>query len=168
MAKRKDEGRVGPRRTLVASVLDRLLDDHPDAAGESAAARPLLDDIRAAVRRDLENLLNSRRRLRAPAEDGSELERSVLEYGIPDLTGAGLGSSEKRESFLQMVEEVIRRCEPRLQQVHVVPLDEEEPLERALRFRIEAELIAEPAPEPIVFESELEPVSRTLAVEPGS
>ena len=166
MAGRKDDGRVGPQRALVASVLDRLLDDHPGAASEPAATRPLLEDIRNAVRRDLEKLLNSRRRL-IPSEEGEpELGSSVLEYGIPDLTGANLASPEKRESFLQTIEEVIRRAEPRLRQVHVVPPDEEEPLERALRFRIEAELIAEPAPEPVVFESELEPVSRTLSVEP--
>lgn len=168
MPARKDNPHVGPKRTLVASVLDRLLDDDPDVSTEPAStARPLLRDLRRAVQRDMENLLNARRRpLSWPKEEG-ELERSVLDYGIPDLTGANLASQEAREAFLRLVESVIRRTEPRLQQVRVVPVEKDEPVERTLRFRIEAQLIAEPAPEPVVFESELEPVSRTLKVEAG-
>ena len=167
MPGRRDDARVDPRRALVPSVLDRLLDDDPEVKNEPASAgRPLLRDLRQAVRRDIEKLLNSRRRpLSCPK---GEIERSVLDYGVPDLTGADLASPSAREEFMRLVEAVIRRAEPRFQQVRVVPLDEEEPLERTLRFRIEAQLMAEPAPEPVVFASELEPVTRVLEVEPGS
>jgi type VI secretion system protein ImpF len=40
-------------------------------------------------------------------------------------------------------------------------------LDRTLRFRIDALLYAEPAPEPVVFDSQLEPSSATIEIKPG-
>ena len=43
-------------------------------------------------------------------------------------------------------------------------LDNIDPEDRTLRFRIEALMYADPAPEPIVLDSVLEPVSRNFSV----
>ncbi len=43
-------------------------------------------------------------------------------------------------------------------------LDNADPHDRSLRFRIDALLQAEPAPEPIAFDSVLEPVSRSVEI----
>jgi type VI secretion system protein ImpF len=150
---------------LVPSVLDRLLDDDPDNPNEAPHSRTqVLRELKRAVRRDLENLLNTRRRAH-PFEAGlDELERSLVNYGIPDFTGANMGAPDSRDDFRRIVEEVIRRYEPRFRTVAVVLLENTEPLDRTLRFRIDGLLEADPAPEPVVFDSALEPGSGTFEV----
>jgi type VI secretion system protein ImpF len=87
-----------------------------------------------------------------------------VNFGIPDFTGANLASAESREQFRRVIETVIRKYEPRFKTVRVTLLDNVEPLDRTLRFRIDALLYAEPSPEPLVFDSLLEPVSRSVQV----
>lgn len=158
--------RIDPDRQLVASILDRLIDEDPEARQEpNAGRRPLLRDLRLAVRRDLENLLNTRRTMLLLADELDEVERSIFAYGVPDLTGANLSSKTARAQFLKQVESVIRRYEPRFKTVKVIHTESEDPLDRTLRFRIEALLWAEPAPELVTFDSELEPVRRTFEVQ---
>jgi type VI secretion system protein ImpF len=154
---------------LVPSLLDRLLDDDPAATRDAPRARSqVLSELKQSVRRDLENLLNSRWRCEALPDDQDELPLSLVNYGIPDITGASLGSAANREQFRQVIERVIRHFEPRFQQVTVEMLENAEPLDRALRFRIEALLYAEPAPEPVVFDSALQPATGNVEVKgPG-
>jgi type VI secretion system protein ImpF len=150
---------------LVPSVLDRLLDDDPDNPNEAPHSRTVvLRELKRSVRRDLENLLNTRRRPR-PWEPGlDELERSLVNYGIPDFTGANMGSPQARDEFRQIIEKVIHEYEPRFRTVTVILLENTEPLDRTLRFRIDALLEADPAPEPVVFDSALEPGTGTFEV----
>jgi type VI secretion system protein ImpF len=157
--------KLKPDQPLVPSVLDRLLDDDPAATREAARGRSqLLRDLKQSVRRDLENLLNTRRRGLSPPPGLSELEKSLVNYGLPDFVGARLSSADSREAFCRAIEEVIRTYEPRFKTVHVVPLTGDQPLDRTLRFRIDALLHADPAPEPVVFDSALDPGTNTIAV----
>jgi type VI secretion system protein ImpF len=94
----------------------------------------------------------------------SEIERSILAYGVPDLTGANLSNARAREEFLRSIESVIRGCEPRFKSVRVAAVENTDPLDRTLRFRIDALLYADPAPEAMVFDSHLEPVTRSFAL----
>ena len=87
-----------------------------------------------------------------------------MNYGIPDITGADLRSAQGRERFRQILERVIRHFEPRFQRVSVEVLENADLLDRALRFRIDAMMYAEPAPEPVVFDSALEPATGTVTV----
>jgi type VI secretion system protein ImpF len=145
---------------LVPSVLDRLLDDEPENARESPKSRhQVLRELKQSVRRDLENLLNTRWRCVRFPPDLDHLEESLVNYGIPDFTGANFGSAESREQLRQIVEQVIRRFEPRFKTVRVQLLPNADRTDRRLRLRIDALLYAEPAPEPVVFDSQLEPVS---------
>lgn len=157
--------RVRPDQPLIASVLDRLLDDDPTATRELPKSRhQVLRDLKQSVRRDLENLLNTRWRPMPWPPELAELETSLVNYGIPDITGEGLGSARGREEFRRAVEMVIRRCEPRFKTVRVEMLQNAEPLDRTLRFRIDALLYAEPAPEPVVFDSAFEPATGNVEV----
>ena len=81
------------------------------------------------------------------------------------MTGAELGSAEGREEFRRIFEAVIRRFEPRFTRVNVEMLGNAEPLDRTLRFRIDALLQAEPAPEPVVFDSALQPATGNVEVQ---
>lgn len=154
MAKIKDD------QPLLPSVLDRLLDEDPEVKREPAKSRhQVLRELKLAVCRDLENLLNTRRRCLPWPIDLTELERSLVNYGVPDFTGANMGSAEQRAELRGHIEALLGAWEPRFQKVQVTLVDTEELLSRTLLFRIEALLRADPAPEPVVFDSDLEPVT---------
>ena len=150
---------------LVPSVLDRLLDDEPQNSREAAKSRnQVLRELKQSVSRDLENLLNTRWRCTYWPSDLEDIEASLVNYGIPDFAGASLGSAEGREQLRRIVEQVIRKFEPRFKSVRVQLMGNADDTDRTLRLRIDAMLFAEPAPEPVVFDSQLEPVSGDFAV----
>jgi type VI secretion system protein ImpF len=156
---------IRPDQPLVPSVLDRLLDDDPGVSTELARNRSqLLRDLKLSVRRDIENLLNARRRNVALPRELSELVQSLLSYGVADFSGTGPASAKAREGFCRALEDVIRANEPRLLEVRVELASNPEPGDRTLRFRIDALLRADPSPEPVIFDSTLEPATHTFAV----
>ncbi|MBB4287209.1 type VI secretion system baseplate subunit TssE [Roseospira goensis] len=147
------------------SLLDRLQDD--GEAGATGQALPIarqVEALRRAVRRDLEMLLNTRQRCISPPPDLDEVRLSVMDYGIPDFTGEDMAAPEHRELLRAAVEDTIRRFEPRFLQVSVSMAGESEPMDRRLCFRIEALMRAYPSPEPVVFDSFLDPVTRDMEV----
>ena len=157
--------KIRAEQALTPSLLDRLIDDDPGVQRETPRSRTqVLRELKRSVRRDLEDLLNTRRCCLVLPPDLKELERSLVNYGIPDFTGAHVASADSRDELRRTIEEVIRLHEPRFQKVTVHLLDSGEPLDRTLRFRIDALLRMHPAPEPIVFDSALEPGSGTFEV----
>jgi type VI secretion system protein ImpF len=145
-----------------ASVLDRLIhqNDHTGAAATGQSVR----EVKQSIRRDLENLLNTRWRCSVWPPTLNELDKSVVNYGIPDFSGAGFGALTRRQDFRKIIEQAIRTFEPRLKNVRVELIESDEPLDRVLRFRINAVLPMKPAPETVVFDSSLEPISSSFQV----
>lgn len=153
---------ANPDVVFLPSVLDRLLDDGANTSRPRSRAQQLIE-LRNAVRRDLEALLNSHQRCLSPPAGLTELRQSLLEYGIPDFLTTNAAASSGREQFRASVEQTIRRFEPRFKMVKVT-LAEENPVDRTLRFRIEALMYAEPAPERVNFDSQLDPSSQSFSV----
>jgi type VI secretion system protein ImpF len=154
-----------PREPVQLSVLDRLLDDAPAERVEAPASRSAtLRALRSAVRRDLEALLNSRLRPRSTPKDLGEIESSVVGFGIPDFVAVSAEGGEWRERLRKALEDKIKRHEPRFLRVSVALVTEGEGLERSIRFRIEALMRADPAPEQLSFDSRIEPAVRLLSV----
>lgn len=145
-------GNTGP--SVMASLLDRLTDEHPGSAREAVPLRLHdVDQLRTSVARDLEALLNTRREyLDELPERYPEVEHSLLLYGLPDFTSYSLKSQRDRNRVLQAVEEAIARFEPRLRDVQV-QLIPEEGLGKNLHFRVEGMLKVEPVPEPVTFDT---------------
>lgn len=148
---RLDAARAG----ILPSVLDRLLDDQPQGADDRAAAYDLRQ-YKRAVARDLEALLNTRcvdfdERI----ESHPEARRSMLSYGIPDLSSLGLLNPDDRALLRDRISESIARHEPRLANVRVA-LDVPRETERMLRFRVDAVLRVHPARPPVVFDAWLQ------------
>ncbi len=144
------------QRLLQPSLIDRLIDREPDNRKEAQDSRnQSLKELKDSVRRDLEWLLNSRRCPLEPPASAKELWRSVYCYGLPDITGVGMSSSEDRNRLARMVETVVAAYEPRLTSVTVSmsPVDENNHL---LRFQIEGLLRTEPAPARVFFDTTLE------------
>lgn len=160
--------RIAPNQVVSSSILDRLID--PDEKSPlNKSAGQTLRELKQAVRRDLENLLNTRWRCKAWPPDLAELDRSLVNYGIPDFSGANLGASAAREEFRRIVERAIREFEPRFipSRVKVTVLTTNDSTDRTLRFRIDAVLRAEPAPEPVFFDTALEMSTTAFSVNEG-
>jgi type VI secretion system protein ImpF len=153
---------------VVPSVLDRLLDYEPEVASEPAPSRAKsLRQMKQSVRRDLEWLLNARQSLPASSESGAradgasisapsanDVHNSLISYGLPDFSSASIFSVLDQNRIRRALELAVERFEPRLRDVVVKLLPARE-TERALRFRIEARLRVEPAPEPVTFDTVL-------------
>lgn len=156
---------IDKKKELRPSVLDRLLDDEPQNQVESSEKRhQLLKDMRSSVRRDLENLFNTRYRVKEAPEEFEELEDSLLNYGLPDLATVNLIDLDSKNRFVRFLENTIRHFEPRFKDVQVNVLDNADITDRTLRFRIEATMYADPMPEVITFDSVMEPVTRTVSI----
>lgn len=157
-------GRISNDTALIPSVLDRLIDHDPGATREAPKGQvQVLREMKQSLRRDLENLLNTRWRCLSWPPNMDELELSLVNYGLPDFSGANLGIAQNREEFRRVIERVIARFEPRLKNVKVQVLNDGS-ADRVLKFKIDALLQADPAPEPVAFESALEPCSGSFTV----
>lgn len=138
------------------SVFDRLLDFEPDLTREAPKSRAKsLRELKQAVRRDLEWLLNSRSYPDTIAETLEEVNKSVAIYGLPDFTGNGIKNPDEQRRLVHSLERAIEIFEPRLMDVKVwlEPINE---IDRSMRFRIEAQLRVDPIPEPVTFDTILE------------
>ncbi|WP_270938770.1 type VI secretion system baseplate subunit TssE [Falsiroseomonas oryzae] len=135
-------------------LLDRLLDDAPDKARDPVLSNAeVLNRLRESVRRDLQSLLNARRRWRSWPASLRELATSPVGFGLPDFSSGAFGDPARRELLRREVEETIRRFEPRFLSLKVQLVDGEDALSGTLRLRIEALLDADPAPEPVGFDT---------------
>ena len=138
------------------SVLDRLLDYEPEISREAVASRSKsLRELKQSVRRDLEWLLNTRQVAGGVPADLKETTNSVAAYGLPDFTHLSIDSGVDQKFIKREVEEAVRRFEQRLDNV-VVSVEPVRSTERILRFRIDAQLKIDPAPEPITFDTVLQ------------
>src|SRR4030095_12111740 len=96
------------------SVLDRLIDLDPRQTTEATAFHAAsLRDLKQAVRRDLESLLNTRCHLSSADGELEEAKRSVAFYGIPDFTGISATSPAEQKRLTGLLEEALRTFEPR-------------------------------------------------------
>ena len=152
-------------QALTPSILDRLLDFDPSRKVEAAISRnQVIKELRESVRRDLEFLLNTRKRCVEDISQWDELEYTVLNYGIPDATGVNIGAEDAREEFAKIIEKTVIKYEPRFKSVTITVMNDANSIDRTFRFRIDALLKVEPAVKPVVFDSSLEPVTRSFNV----
>ncbi|MES2673527.1 MAG: type VI secretion system baseplate subunit TssE [Pseudomonadota bacterium] len=158
--------RIDKKKEFRPSILDRLLDEAPHIQVEADKNRhQQMRELRNSVKRDLQNLLNTRYRMLAPPDEFKHLELSLLNYGLPDLATINIADIEKKKAFTRLLEKILRNYEPRFKTVKVTHQDSKDNTDRTLKFRIDATLYADPAPEMVVFDSVLDPVSRTVNVE---
>jgi type VI secretion system protein ImpF len=145
--------RIDAQQGLMPSLLDRLID--PDADGTAWRHGFGVRQMIASVHRDLEDLLNTRQVLADLPPDCAELAASIVAYGMPDLTSVEAVTPDQRARIGKMLEALIRRFEPRLKDVRATLLEPDQAVRRAVKFRIEARLSVEPAPE-VAFDTILE------------
>jgi type VI secretion system protein ImpF len=161
-----------PKERLQPSLLDRLTDDEPEQKLESRDKRVLSPErLRESVRRDLTWLFNtpSLATVIHNLSEYPEVERSTVNFGLPELTGRAAASIE-----MATLERTLRRAildfEPRLLKDSVnvkLVADPEQMSHNAMRFDIEAELWAEPIPIRLYLRTELDLESGDVRVSDG-
>jgi type VI secretion system protein ImpF len=153
-----------PDAPIQLSVLDRLIDFDRHLARDPLPTRQAtLRAYRAAVRRDLEWLLNSRSIFAEIPESYEELPRSLFTYGLADITSLSADNPDDRARLAYRIAEAVRRFEPRLSDVRVSEVPSTEG-ERRIRFHISADLALDPFPEPVLYDTFLDLSSRAYAV----
>lgn len=148
-----------PTDKLQPYLLDRLIDDQPGARQERIAEKAMsLSQFRAAVLRDLRWLLNASAHLPGEFDEFGEVGRSVLNYGVLDLSGrtiSGLGLRELEQSLMAAIKAFEPRILPDSLRVSVVvETSVESPNTIALEIR--GELWAVPQPTEFHVKTEID------------
>lgn len=148
--------RGAPEANVTPSVVDRLLDLEPSLAVDPQVSRSQsLRQLKSSLKRDLEWLLNTRRNPEPAPEGLEELQRSLYNYGLPDVANLGIHSVNDQKRLLRMLEAAVALFEPRIAGAAVTM----EPVAgntRVLRFQIQGLLMVDPAPEKVAFDTVLE------------
>jgi type VI secretion system protein ImpF len=152
MAKSDNDDIVRP------SVLDRLM-KRPEGQSERIYYEGVgVRELKEAVARDLERLLNTRMWLPPSADDLEGLDEarsSLITYGIPELSVYSWANQEDAKQIAALVTKAIRTFEPRLvaRTVRCEILPAEDISDFALKLRIEGLLHVDPISEHVTFDS---------------
>lgn len=145
---------------LQPSLLDRLTDEEPGKQEESREKRVIsATRLRDCVARDISWLLNCvNLGSNLALDDYPEVSRSVLNFGIPDLTGAAL-SGVDAAVLQRQLREALLAFEPRLTgstlRVSVLA-DGKRMDQQSLVFNIESEMWAQPIPLNLYLKTEVD------------
>jgi type VI secretion system protein ImpF len=144
--------------TVTLSVLDRLIDLEPKTQIEAPLSRSQsVRLLKAAVHRDLEWLLNTRRIFLDADDSLKEVNRSLFVYGLADLSTHSMGSAGDQAKLVRHLLGVVKLFEPRLANVRIIPVDSSGGTGlQELRLRIEGMLLMDPSPEPVSFDTVIE------------
>lgn len=140
-----------PDSAYVARVplFDRLTDLDPLAPSEPQPLRALTRaQLLDSIHRELSALLNTR----CPIAITELLERprSVIDYGLTELTWVGPMAPEDRARLALLIERAVAAFEPRLRAARV-QIGEYDQAAGSLRCEIEAELVTETLREAVSF-----------------
>ncbi|HYH44771.1 MAG TPA: type VI secretion system baseplate subunit TssE [Thermoanaerobaculia bacterium] len=147
-------------------LFDRLVDRSPKIRHEVRPARTLdRRGLQESVCRELERLLNTR--CPFPAHRLVDRPRSVIDYGLPELTGFSAHRLDDRERLAELIRRAIEVFEPRLAEVRVrlepVPGDT-----LSLAGHIDALFQGDSVTEPVSFHTVVETRSGKVEVHGGA
>jgi type VI secretion system protein ImpF len=157
------------KERLQPSLLVRLSDDEPHKEMESREKRVLsLRKLRESVIRDLAWLLNTVHLASlVDLDDYPEVAHSVLNYGMPDLAGKTVSSTDVG-ALERQLRQSISDYEPRILsetlQVRAI-LSEDQMNHNAIRFLIEGVLWAHPMPLQLYLKTEVDLDSGSVSIE---
>ena len=156
------------KERLQPSLLDRLTDDEPENTQESREKRVLSPSrIRDSVKRDLSWLFNAVHLSTVEElEDYPQVQRSVLNYGFPDLAGRTV-STVDTATMERVMRRVIWDFEPRLIRNSVkvkLVADPDKMGHNAMSFTIEADLWSQPLPMRLYLKTELDLEDGTVKI----
>jgi type VI secretion system lysozyme-like protein len=130
-------------------LLDRLVARPDPAGGAPEQGARALDPAAtlASVRREIDDLLNTRQPLAVERSD--RLGPSTLTYGLPDLGWFSLKADPMRAELAARITATVEAFEPRLREVRVSLGASDDP--ERLPLTLEGRLVAGAEPEPVSF-----------------
>ena len=148
-----------PTERLQPSLLDRLCDDDSASLQESREQRVLsIRRLRQSVLRDIAWLLNAVSLEAVQSLDNyPEAAKSVINYGIPDLSGHNLSHSD-----IGLIEKRIRKAildfEPRIlpNTLNIKVISTDSYNHNAMNFDIEGDLWMQPVPLRLYLKTQLD------------
>lgn len=145
---------------LQPSLLDRLTDNAPEHNVESREQRVLsMRQLRQSVLRDLTWLLNTTALESMVDLSGlPDAARSVINYGTPVLSGISLAGTDLSKIERKIKQAIINfepRILPKSLRIEVIAA-EDEMNQKALSFKIEGDLWAQPLPVHLYIRSDLD------------
>jgi type VI secretion system protein ImpF len=144
-------------------LFDRLL-GVPTRTGTGSLARVSVEDMKVAVARDLEALLNTRMVLPDGLLKGyPECSNSLVSYGMNDFADLSLSSPSDRATICACIESTIACHEPRLRKVKAA-LEMRAGAVNRLDFSITALLVLSTAQESVNFDAVLQPSTLSYSI----
>ena len=142
-----------PREVLRAALFDRLSASYRSRSPDGEVG---IREIHDAVMRGLERLLNSRVWWPGDLDDFEEASRSLLKYGLPDLSTYSWSSKADSKTIVALIEQAVKTYEPRLvpRSVKVTALERNDKADFHIRLRIDGILRVEPFTERVSFDTE--------------
>jgi type VI secretion system protein ImpF len=149
-----------PQERLQPALLDRLTDEDPSKHLEPREARVMSrQKLRQAVLRDLAWLFNATRPTDIDWASYPEAERSVVNYGLPALSGETASSLDVME-LERIIRQVIVDFEPRItpSTLQVETLVSEDQLEHhnVISVQIRGQLWSQPVPIELLLRTEVD------------
>lgn len=144
---------------FIPGLFDRLMVPGGASGSGATVSRLSIEEVKDAVARDLEALLNTRSVISGELlKPYPEAARSIVAYGLNDFAGRSLSSPDDRAFICACLEKVIARHEPRLRNVRA-SLELRDGAINRLNFSITALLVVSSAQEPVNFDAILQPSS---------
>ncbi len=148
------------KERLQPALLDRLTDLSPGEHVESHEQRVMsYRQLRQSVLRDLSWLLNTTAfEAMQDLSDFPYVARSVINFGIPALSGTNFSSVEPDELALK-IKQAIVDFEPRILSASLnveIIMADQEMSHNAISFKIEGDLWAQPLPVHLFIRSDLD------------
>ena len=143
--------------TVTPSLIDRLIDRDPRASTDPHTTRAQsVRQLKAALRRDLEWLLNTRRNPDAAADSLAELSHSLFNYGLPDFSSLSLNSPARSRTPVGGTGKDGSDLRAALTAGPGELVDAPGHSSRVVHFQIEGMLQMDPSPEQVSFDTTLQ------------
>ncbi len=149
-----------PQERLQPALLDRLIDEDPGKKLEPREARVITKGkLRQAVLRDLAWLFNATRPSDVDWTGLPEAERSVINYGLPSLSGetaSTLDVIELENSIRQAIIDFEPRITPASLQVEALVSEDQLDHHNVVSVQIRGQLWSQPVPIELLLRTELD------------
>lgn len=128
------------------SIIDRLIVEE----------QSYLNQFRAGVRRDLEDLLNTVVRAASIPDYLEELDESIVNFGIADLLTTNVSTQSERDKLILYIKKTIEKYEPRLINIAIIDTSDKKEKSNIFSLKIVAETIIDNNTEEMVFDSTID------------
>jgi type VI secretion system protein ImpF len=165
-ARQKSDARGSAMKGFMPGLFDRLLGmPLRGSAGQVVqVSRVSVEDMKDAVARDLEALLNTRAVLPEGLLKGyPECSSSLVSYGMSDFADLSLSSPSDRATICAAIEKTVACHEPRLRDVKA-SLELRPGAVNRLDFSISALLVVSTAQETVNFDAVLQPSTLSYSI----